>query len=274
MTSEGYLPPGKYIYYFGKQLLLPPFNSRNCFPLSFFSILVPTSVWYFTVDLNAAQIVVGTVTMILTLYFLVRAWTVEPGILPTVDTSEERSDGRLVKQISIDGKLYELAAFRAKYCKELSVTIERFDHFCPWTGNGVGVRNYFYFFSFLVLTNVHAAFVAITSFISAGYILKFRHILVAIVLYCIAIISLVGSLLIYHMYIIGKNITTAERIKNVYRGHNPYDDGLIKNWQEFFRLATVQPRISYVYKIRTNNGEGWTSPSGNLHRAEDEGDEV
>ena len=43
------------------------------------------------------------------------------------------------------------------------MTIERFDHFCPWTGNGVGIRNYHLFFYFLVFTNVHAIFVGVTS---------------------------------------------------------------------------------------------------------------
>ena len=76
----------------------------------------------------------------------------EPGILPTVDTEEARSDECLVKKVFLNNRNFPLLQFRAKYCKELKVTIERFDHFCPWTGNGVGIRNYHLFFYFLVFT--------------------------------------------------------------------------------------------------------------------------
>jgi hypothetical protein len=216
----------------------------------------------------------GTVTFFFSLYFLVRAWAVEPGILPTVDTEEARSDGRLVKKISLDGKLYDLSAFRAKFCKELGVTIERFDHFCPWTGNGVGVRNYFYFFMFLVFTIAHASFVGVTSFLNASSNVKSRHVLVAIGLYCIGIVSLVGSLLVYHIYIIGQNITTAEKIKNVYRGSNPYNEGIAKNWQSFYLQATNQPRVSYVWN--GNDSTGWKTPykhSAHIGDDDEDGDE-
>ena len=90
-------------------------------------------------------------------------------------------------------------------------------------------------------------------------------------MYCISIVSLVGSLLVYHIYIIGQNITTAEKIKNVYRGSNPYNEGIAKNWQSFYLQATNQPRVSYVWN--GNDATGWkTSYKHSVHIGDDDED--
>ena len=135
--------------------LLPPWQASNCFPLSFLGIVIPTSAWFMVMEgVSIDTHLFCVITCTLSLYFLLSAWLTEPGILPTVDTEEARSDGRLVKKVLLNNRKFPLLQFRAKYCKELKVTIERFDHFCPWTGNGVGIRNYHLFFYFLVFTNV------------------------------------------------------------------------------------------------------------------------
>lgn len=38
---------------------------------------------------------------------------------------------------------------RAHHCRVLNVVIARFDHFCPWTGTAIGLRNYRPFVLFL-----------------------------------------------------------------------------------------------------------------------------
>ena len=42
---------------------------------------------------------------------LLSAWLTEPGILPTVDTEEARSDGRLVKKVLLNNRKFPLSNF-------------------------------------------------------------------------------------------------------------------------------------------------------------------
>lgn len=46
---------------------------------------------------------------------------------------------------------------RAHHCRVLHVVIARFDHFCPWTGTAIGLRNYRPFVLFLVCCTLSAA---------------------------------------------------------------------------------------------------------------------
>tara|TARA_A100001015_G_C14832284_1_gene649046 strand:- start:26 stop:964 length:939 start_codon:yes stop_codon:yes gene_type:complete len=228
--------------------LLPPFQKMNCFPLSSLGIIIPTTCWFFIIlDASVDTYIFGIITYILSLSFLIAAWLTEPGVLPTVDTEETRSDGRLVKKVILNDRHFSLTQFRAKYCKELKVTIEKFDHFCPWTGNGVGIRNYHLFFFFLVFTNIHAFFVGFTSLKASAKKTEYRTLLIVLTVYCIGIICLVGFLLIYHISIINNNITTNEKLKNTYgvNSKNPHDKGCLNNWMCFFTNAFTQ-RKSYV----------------------------
>jgi hypothetical protein len=247
MNSRKY-DVGKYSYILWTDSLLPPFTTGNFFPLSFMSIVIPTAVWFKTAALCRECVIVGVFTALLSTSFLTRAWATEPGILETIDTEENREDGRLKKMVVVNSILYELIEFRAKYCKELDCTIERFDHFCPWTGNAVGVRNYPAFFAFLFFTIIHASFVASSASKTLATLAadaNFRPHLLGIIIYCIGIVCLIGSLFLYHVIIVSQNITTAEKMKNVWRDGNPHDRGLLKNWSSFLMLCFQRPRISY-----------------------------
>jgi hypothetical protein len=92
--------------------------------------------------------------------FLAGAKYTEPGIVPTaiylqadLDVDEEMAanpggnrwfDAGDSQQhrIVLFGRRYQLTQLRAKFCRETSVCIENFDHYCPWVGNAVGRRNY------------------------------------------------------------------------------------------------------------------------------------
>ena len=74
-----------------------PWQASNCFPLSFLGIVIPTSAWFMVMEGVSIDTHLFCVGMPVVVLFIV-AWLTEPGILPTVDTEEARSDGRLVKR--------------------------------------------------------------------------------------------------------------------------------------------------------------------------------
>lgn len=49
----------------------------------------------------------------------------------------------------MNGVEHEFAEYRAKMSRFTDNCIEHFDHYCPWIGNAVGIRNYRYFVAFL-----------------------------------------------------------------------------------------------------------------------------
>jgi hypothetical protein len=73
-----------------------------------------------------------------------------------------------------------------------------------------------------------------------GKILKNPASLILIV-YCLAVQGLVGSLAFYHSYLITRGVTTNESIKGIFKKENPYDRGCCGNWLLAW-CRPVQPR--------------------------------
>mmetsp|Transcript_15121 Transcript_15121/g.18139 ORF Transcript_15121/g.18139 Transcript_15121/m.18139 type:complete len:291 (-) Transcript_15121:131-1003(-) len=254
--------------------LLADVGSLNLMPLSASLIIVPCAFWFafcapelFVLPMGGLAPVVVALTMLTSLSALALAWVTEPGILPHMRLEEEKeehneeeeADGETTLKrnrgkrrfvIQWNGQHYPLSLFRAKICRETGAAVERFDHFCPWVGNVVGVRNHRYFVLFTIFTSA----VALEVFVSSIYLgasahslnLKPRARVVALVLatYTAIIMLAVGGLMCYHLDLVANNESTNERLKGVwvYR-RNPYNKGVLSNCHEFWCKPT---RRSYV----------------------------
>ena len=137
---------------------------------------------------------------------------------------------------------------RASHCTECNVCVERFDHHCPWTGQCVGLRNYRYFFGFVLsvcslcaytlvvsaLSFLHALAAALTDATSGGdrvgVALDERPVPAALSIATALILLCVCPLLCYHCSLTCRNATTSEEIKGTFADRaNPFDQSCPAN---------------------------------------------
>ena len=158
---------------------------------------------------------------------------------------------------------------RASHCRETDRCIERWDHFCPWVGTAVGLRNYRWFVLFVLSATGLALYIACASFAHLRYIAAVRlaaeslsttaaaasaaeaakvhsaaggwpawlraalgaPLSCALVGYGVVVGAMLTVLSAYHLYLIGINQSTYEHVRGTYdeRGSNPFDRGPIAN---------------------------------------------
>jgi len=159
-----------------------------------------------------------------------------------------------VTDLSLDETDGIVRPLRSKHCAASGRTVLRFDHFCPWMNNCIGGKNYIWFVSFLTATiflslswvilgctHLRVKFPDNTSLwqcilddpFRAFWYLHYGMYFVYSILLCQQ-----------HYYLIAVNLTTNEQInKRRYdylkdstgAFHNPYDQGALKNFIDFFR---------------------------------------
>ena len=133
------------------------------------------------------------------------------------------------------------APSRVSLCRRTNRMIERRDHYCPWIGATVGARNYPSFLLFVLAALAYAVWLAAAAGSSLADSASTTHVTLIFWL-LLAHGALVTVLLVplfaYHCFLTSKNLTTAEHAKRSFaRGGNPYDEGLLRNWQ-----AVLWPR--------------------------------
>eukprot|EP01041_Mallomonas_annulata_P010219 gene10219-21307_t len=164
------------------------------------------------------------------LFLLITAFT-EPGIIPRRPPSQllESMSEEMRDKVQYCHTCRIVRPPRAKHCRYCDNCVEVFDHHCPWTGTCIGVRNYRYFFTFVSITVLGSIFVfASTVYIIVGWIrgaptdqTLIRDISSPIVCgWALLVIILVGSLLLFHIFLVGRGQTTNEFL----RGGRPSKD--------------------------------------------------
>jgi len=178
-----------------------------------------------------------------------------PGYIPTSvnNSTETYSQALLVPQHITDYKRAVMLATkervcvtcktvvprRSKHCRELDRCVYRYDHYCPFVGNAVGLKNHSFFLSFLAW---HVGSLAIYFYLTFRSLsltdedlspIK-KHVIVQLLisivagLGCVGMLVFAGSLLAHHLYLVATNITT-----NEYMNYTKYDylmdDGRFKN---------------------------------------------
>jgi palmitoyltransferase ZDHHC9/14/18 len=156
----------------------------------------------------------------------------------------------------------QLSVYRAKFCRETNNCVENFDHYCPWVGNAIGIRNYHNFVAFVSLCVVLVIYSNVASWISiidnmdgSGWdaftkSLRHRIVEVIMILYTIIIGVSLAPLFGFHAWLIGRNQTTNENLKGTWSDiSNPNDRGYLRNYSAFCVQSCVE-RPSYVASTR------------------------
>lgn len=201
-------------------------------------------------ELHAALHTFTFLSLALTIATLLWTSIVDPGIVPKRMTTLEPNPGRVrlfVNDKETQGLRYcptcdIYRGPRTHHCGICGNCVDQFDHHCPWTGTCVGANNYHAFLFFLHALHLLASFIVISSSVVTVSISRKKNIgvvsaleelhFIPVVLICFVLLSGVSvtGLMLFHWYLLARNLTTAEFLKSVYdTDNNPWDLGLAKN---------------------------------------------
>jgi palmitoyltransferase ZDHHC9/14/18 len=193
-------------------------------------------------------------------------------------------NGRIISQKFCDTcKIYRPPrSFHCSYCDNC---VENCDHHCPWTANCIGKRNYRYFYAFITSCSLICIVVLIGTLSNIiremnakGFKWNYDGIMQCLIeipmpFILFIIVIFVGWFVIflsgYHTYLIFKNITTHEQLKEQYI---PNTNKSYFSTGNIFRnmvlvLCRPVPPARYAMRqyvtIPVNNNEASTSPVEN-----------
>lgn len=137
----------------------------------------------------------------------------------------------------------EIAYFVTNCLDNFYWIVENEDHHCIWLNNCIGRRNYRSFFVFVVVATLMCCYAFAFSFVhvytvyTTTYPMSFVNALAdaplsfVVFLLCFVLMWSVGGLSSYHCYLVMRNVTTHEQLRNAVmsrpRPVNPYSFGNI-----------------------------------------------
>ncbi|ESR43685.1 hypothetical protein CICLE_v10011689mg [Citrus x clementina] len=224
--------------------------------------------------------IVGSILTVLDLLFLFLTSARDPGMVPRNSKPPESDDafdmatpsmewvnGRTphlklprTKDVIINGHTVKVKYCdtcmlyrppRASHCSICNNCVQRFDHHCPWVGQCIGIRNYRFFYMFILTSTILCVYVFAFSWVN---ILEKDHNIwkamsedvpsVILMVYCFIAVWFVGGLSVFHFYLICTNQTTYENFRYRYdKKENPYNNGMLRNLGEVF-FSKIPPSMN------------------------------
>jgi len=133
---------------------------------------------------------------------------------------------------------------RASHCKRFNKCVLRFDHFCTFTGNTVGINNYKYFILFLIYGAVGTSMIqlVIVKLLYQNYSEKSIHWTIWFMFFQNGFFWLFSNVLfVIHSFFLLNNITLKEfftfyrayssKLLSMYDYPKEYNEGIYKNLQ-------------------------------------------
>jgi len=206
------------------------------------------------------------------LYFVVLLKYPDPGIIKS--TPEDDASG-FFKDIDEDRGAVSICSndrirrpLRSKHCRNLDRCVARFDHYCPWISNAIGVNNHHIFLVMLILILVvyywfyRFVILSLPSSTQPTFFAKMMDILEKERLMCYLFIQAIfygvwlTFQLIQQIYLICVNMTVNERINKQRYPYfwledgqfcNPFDQGSwIKNVKDFLYPSVDWMNVFYL----------------------------
>ncbi|UKK01132.1 protein S-acyltransferase [Theileria orientalis] len=134
---------------------------------------------------------------------------------------------------------------RAVHCSDCDRCILKFDHHCPYVSNCIGYYNYNIFLAFTLCCCIYFFFLfGVFVFRSVEFFPRFPKNLhekpvdiVGTIVFMIEVflsVWVILGLYIFHIFIIGNNMSTYDKLKEHFEDFNPFDRGLLNNCKSVF----------------------------------------
>lgn len=149
---------------------------------------------------------------------------------------------------------------RASHCRQCDNCVEMEDHHCIWLNNCIGRRNYRSFFVFVVVATIMCLYAFAFSFVHVYYLynqsdpksfvdaLANAPLSFVVFVLCFLFMWSVGGLSAYHCWLVMRNVTTHEQLRDSVMSHhrppNPFSFGNIAH-NLWYVLCRPQPK-SYI----------------------------